>query len=183
MSTLVGLTGTPGTGKSAAVARLDGRLDSVEIDALAVRLGAGRRTRRGYTLVDLARLRRRLHVALSDPMPRLLVGHLAHLLPVRDVIVLRCHPVVLAQRLDRAHRGSEADRKANVVCEATDYVLIEALAWATRWKRRLWELDTTHLSPDSVAEQVVRLVRIRPPSQYGRVDWLADPIVTEHLFL
>ena len=170
----VALTGVPGTGKSTTASRLRPGVRSVEVGDLAVAWGFARRSPGGLT-VDLERMRRRFRH--GPPGVDLVVGHLAHLLPVRDVVVLRCHPEELRRRLDRSRRGSERDRRENYLAEALDAVLVEAV----RPGRRVWEVDTTGRSPDAVARAVRRLVRLRPPSRYGRVDWLADPRVTAHL--
>ena len=176
MPTAVALTGTPGTGKSSVAAALGARLASIEVGDLARAMGMARPIRGGVT-VDLPRLCRRL--ARSDALEGvdLVVGYLAHRLPVRDVVVLRCHPAELERRLRRARRGSPADRRENVVAEATDVILLESL----RPGRRVWEIDTTGRSVASVAREVARRLRARGRSSYGSVDWLADPAVTAHL--
>lgn len=107
----------------------------------------------------------------------MVVGHLAHLLPIPDVVVLRCHPAELARRLARARRGSPADRRENVLAEATDVVLEESVGRG----RRVWEIDTTARPVRAVARAVARRLRGRGPSSYGAVDWLSDPRVTAHL--
>ena len=175
-STRVALTGTPGTGKSAVAARLQARWRTEEVADLALRLGAGRRIRGGVE-VDLRALARQMQRSSPRGLPVVVVGHLAHLLPVRDAIVLRCHPVELADRLRSAHRGSEPDRRANVEAEATDVVLIEAL----RHRRRIWEVDTTGRSIGAVAREVASIVRRRVKPRRAPVDWLADPRVTDFL--
>lgn len=171
----VALTGTPGTGKSAVARRLAPRFRSIEVGTLAIERGAGRRSGARSTTVHLARLTAllRREPAHAD----IVVGHLAHLLPIRDTIVLRCHPLELGRRLQRARRGSVRDRAANVVAEATDAILIEAIELG----RRVWEIDTTGLGVDAVARRVAARIGRRGPSRYGRVDWLADPAVTEEL--
>jgi adenylate kinase len=105
------------------------------------------------------------------------VGHLSHLLPIRDAVVLRCHPVELLARLRTARRGSASDRRENVVAETTDVVLLEAL----RRRRRVWEVDTTGRSVADVAREVDAIVRDRAGPHHGSVDWLADPLVTDYL--
>jgi len=172
----VALTGTPGTGKSSVGALLARGRVVVEVGSLARRFGAARR--RGRTVeVDLDRLRRALVAPDALSEVDLVVGHLAHLLPIRDVVVLRCHPRTLARRLARARRGSAIDRRENYVAEATDVVLLEALGSG----RRVWEIDTTGRSVRAVARAVERRIRTRGRSSYGAVDWLADPRVTAHL--
>lgn len=172
----VALTGTPGTGKSTVARRLRD-VAVVEVGEAALRHAAGRRLPRGRGVeVDLARLRRALS-RRPEPTPTVLVGHLAHLLPVDGAIVLRCHPLELARRLARARRGSASDRRENVGAEALDLVLTEARA------RRLpvWEVDTTARSPSAVARDVARLLDRRPRPRPARVDWLADRRVTDFL--
>lgn len=172
----IALTGTPGTGKSAVAQRLPARWGATEVAELALRTGAGRRIRAGVE-VDLPRLGRWLRSHPEEEGPTVVVGHLAHLLPIRDAIVLRCRPVELARRLARAHRGSAEDRQANLESEATDVVLVEAMALG----RRVWEVDTTGRSPDAVARSVATIVRDRPAPRAGSVDWLSDPEVTDVL--
>jgi len=172
----VALTGTPGTGKSAVARALSGSLAVVEVADLARVRGAARGRGRSVE-VDVARLARALRPAAAYDGIDVVVGHLAHLLPVRDAIVLRCHPAELARRLARARRGSADDREANFVCEATDLVEIEAV----RSCRSVYEVDTTSRSVVDVAREVRRRVREAGPSRVGTVDWLADPTVTTHL--
>ena len=175
MPAAVALTGVPGTGKSATAARLSPEFRTAEVSELALAWGLGRRT--GDTIiVDLERMRRRYR--RDPPAVDLVVGHLAHLLPLRDVIVLRCHPARLVDRLKRSGRGSARDRRENFLSEALDLILAEAL----RPGRRIWEVDTTSRSPNEVAQLVTQILRRRPHPQYGDVDWLADPKVTEHLW-
>jgi len=173
--TSVALTGTPGTGKSTVAARLSSAWRAVEVADLALQLRTGRPSRSGSE-VDVRATARAWRAGQAPPAD-LVVGHLAHLLPIRDVIVLRCHPRELARRLVRARRGPERERFANLVCEATDAVLVEALSL----RRRVWEVDTTGRTLESVAREVARRIRRRGPPSYGRVDWLSDAWVGKHL--
>ena len=172
----IALTGTPGTGKSSVAAALAPRWRTVEVAVLARELGAARGHGRSVT-VDVPLLRRRFASVPRAARPDLVVGHLAHLLPIRDVVVLRCRPTELARRLARTHRGSAADRRENYVAEATDVVLSEAV----RPGHRVWEVDTTGRSVRAVARAVEGRVLRRGRSSYGAVDWLAEPAVTAHL--
>jgi len=176
MSQAIALTGTPGTGKSSVARRLAGRFRVVEVRDLARKVGAVRR--RGASVeVDLDALSRAVRRPATVGGPELIVGHLAHLLPLKDAIVLRCHPDELRARLRRARRGTSADRQSNYVCEATDSILIEA----RRLGRRVFEIDTTNRTVEAVARGVARRLRGQDPARSKPVDWLADPAVTAHL--
>ena len=170
------LTGTPGVGKSSVAARLAARWTVAEVAELARSAGAARPGPTGVE-VDLARLRRALARGPSGATPQVIVGHLAHLLPVREAIVLRCHPLELARRLARARRGRRSDRAANVVSEAVDLVLIEA----DERGLPVFEVDTTGRSVAAVARDVDRRLRRGGSPRQGTVDWLADRRVTAHL--
>ncbi len=176
MNRAVALTGTPGTGKSSVARRLSPRWRSVEVGELARRFGAARGTGRDVK-IDMTVLARALRRPGALDGIDLVVGHLAHLLPIRDAVILRCHPRELLARLRRARRGSLADRQANFVCEATDAIVIEARALG----RRVHEIDTTGRTADSVARAVARWLRHPGPTGPGTVDWLSDPHVTAHL--
>jgi adenylate kinase len=172
----IALTGTPGVGKSSVASRLTRSLTVVEVGDLAVTAGLGRRVS-GTISVDLRRLQQRFAALRRRDPYDVYVGHLAHLLPIRDVIVLRCQPVELSRRLRHARRGTRSDRDDNVVSEAIDLVLREAVAPG----RRVWEIDTTGRTPTEIAEEVARRISRRGPSRFGTVDWLADPQVTDYL--
>lgn len=176
MTSPVALTGTPGVGKSSVARALAPELRSVEVGALALDCSAGRRIRGGVE-VDLDRLAVCVRRRSTRDRFDLLVGHVAHLLPLRDVIVLRCHPAELARRLARDRPRSARQRRENVMAEALDVVLVEARGPG----RRIWEIDTTHRRPDEVAREVARRFRRRGPSRYGGIDWLGEPGVSETL--
>jgi adenylate kinase len=155
---------------------LQSSLPAVEVSELALQLGAGRRRGHGSVEVDLAALRRAFRRFTRTTPTGIVVGHLAHFLPVRYIIVLRCHPRELARRLRRVGR-SRKDLTANAFAEALDIVLVEALATGVPVR----EVDTTHRSVVAVARVVESLVRRRPRASYGRVRWLADRRLTEEL--
>lgn len=176
MSSPVALTGTPGVGKSSVAQALQPALRSIEVGDLALRCGAGRRIGEGIE-VDVPRLSRCLRRARDRSEFDLWVGHLAHLLPCRDIIVLRCHPAELGRRLAAADRGTPRTRRENATAEALDLVLIEAV----RPGHRVWEIDTTARTVEAVAHEVRARFRRRGPPEYGRLAWLNDPSVTEGL--
>jgi adenylate kinase len=175
MGRWVALTGTPGTGKSSIARCLPRGWSAIEVAELGHDLDCARPVRGRGSEIDLACMRRRW----PDPgrPRRCVVGHLAHLLPVQDVVVLRCRPDVLARRLARARRGSARSRYENATSEAIDLIAAEALGLG----HRIWEVDTTEATPGEVARHVEHLVERTRPSSRSGLDWLADPRVTDYL--
>src|SRR5262249_41318923 len=125
--------------------------------------------------VDLERLAASIAAEGSGGAPRVLVGHLAHLLPVGGAVVLRCHPIELARRLGgRRPPLSEFEREENVACEATEIVLAEVREFVAG---PVLEIDATRRSPSAIAAEIARWLR-RPRSRSARdVAWLRDPRV------
>lgn len=172
----VALTGTPGTGKSSVARGLARTWRVVEVGTCALEWGYATH-RPGGTVVDLPALRRAFASLHRKDPHDVYVGHLAHLLPIRDVVVLRCHPLELAGRLARGRRGRPREQSENVAAEALDVVLVEARGP----QRRLWEVDTTGRPLSGVVRSVARRLRYRGRSSYGRLSWLSDPSVTDYL--
>ncbi|MCI4373699.1 MAG: AAA family ATPase [Thermoplasmata archaeon] len=171
----IALTGTPGTGKTSVARRLTG-LRAVEVAELARRWGLAR-TRSGTVEVDLRGLVRAAKAPGAWNGVDVVVGHLSHLLGLRDVVILRCHPIELDRRLRLAPRGGLRGRTENVASEATDVI-----RWETAGRgRRVYQIDTTDRTVASVAADVVRFERSRRPGPALRIAWLEDPRVTDYL--
>jgi len=171
----VALTGSPGVGKSVAARFLPSRYRAVEVSSLALSLGCGHRLARHGVEVDVALLSRRMR-ASPPPTPRVVVGHLAHLLPVDRAVVLRCHPRELLRRLGK-RSAPAAWRRENVASEAIDLIVSEARARLSL----VDEVDTTRRTPRGSAREVVRCLESPRPRAPAEIDWLADPWVTEYL--
>ncbi len=171
----IAITGTPGTGKSSVAARLAPGVPCLEVYDIAQNFRAARRSGRGW-VIDVPRLSRAMR--RNRPVrTELVVGHLAHLLPVDSAIVLRCRPTELYRRLARARRGSAADRRENALAEALGVVADEVRAAGLPWS----EIDTTARSPEELARAL--RARIRRTMSHPRhpIDWLREDRVAEHL--
>jgi adenylate kinase len=162
---MVGITGTPGTGKSSVAAILAGR--GHHILHLSDTVGS-------YILEeDLTRDTRIVDVdrwASEFPVfDGIVEGHIAHLLPCDRVVVLRCRPDVLRARLDQ--RGyAEAKIRENCEAEILDVILIETLE--IHPPEHICEIDTTNVSPGEVAEKIEGFMRGDVPSTHGTIDWM-----------
>jgi len=164
---LVAITGAPGTGKTSACAILDRMGYAVlDLEEVARREGCvvGRDDARGSDEVDIDLLRAKLHVPAKLAFLR---GHYSHRMDVDTVIVLRCRPSVLRQRLeDRGWPPSKV--RENVEAEAIDVITQEAAARLPF----VYEVDTTDVRPEETADTVLQILRGQfAGHEAGSVDW------------
>ncbi len=170
MQGIVGIAGTPGTGKksvSPLVARGLG-LSCLALNDLAATTGAFVGSA-AEGVVDTNRLRKGLQGLDGQAVVY------GHLLPysveeksVSKVVVLRCEPAVLRKRLER--RGYSLPKVVeNVEAELIGVESSDAIDAFGR--RKTFEFDTTHLAPAESARQVVAIIRgsVRP---CPRIDWM-----------
>lgn len=168
MRDLVGICGTPGTGKKTTapiVAKLLGLPEPISVNALAPK---------GQVYVVPARLRTSL--LKMKPARAVVFGHLIpHVLKrseVAMVAVLRCEPSVLKARLlERGYQPGKATE--NVEAELIGVVLDECLR--AFGSERVREYDTTSTPPKAVAKEIAFDVgRKAKPSPPSWIDWTLD---------
>jgi adenylate kinase len=167
----VAVTGTPGTGKTSAVERLESNpdfdLEVVHLNDL-IRdedLWDERDEERDSLVADIDAVTDRL-----DGRADLLIeSHLAHHLNSDEVIVLRCHPEELERRLVE-RRESEAKAEENAESEAIDVILSEAVA--EHGMESVYEIETTDLTPEAVAEEIAAVVAGDREPSAGEVEYL-----------
>lgn len=180
----VAVTGTPGTGKTTATDRLNETVvhlnDTVREqaggdagDAAASETGgglvAGRDDERDSLIVDLDAAAELVdeRVAATDG-PVVVESHLAHRLAADRVVVLRCRPDVLEDRL--LERGEAPESAAeNRESEALDVVTGEAVE---RHGDAVYEIETTEATPDETAAAIEQVVAGEREPAVGTVDYI-----------
>jgi adenylate kinase len=163
---ICGITGTPGTGKSAVSEVLQSRGHQVirQNDTMEPYL-TGTDEDRDARIVDAD--------AWADeytPTAPFIEGHLVHLLACDRVVVLRCRPDRLRARLEG--RGYSAEKiRENCEAEAMDLILSEA--YDIHGEEKLLEIDTTDRSPEDCADLIEGFVSGTVPPSCGSIDWSA----------
>ncbi len=147
------LTGTPGTGKTSVASVLRERgYDVLDMTRFIKENGLREEydAERDTYAVDVDRL----NDALSDMDDCVFEGHLAHFMDVDIIIVLRCHPDVLAQRLrDRGY--SESKVRENVEAELLDVILCESVDSGIP----TYAVDSGSVSPSETASAVEDIMK------------------------
>jgi adenylate kinase len=150
------VTGTPGTGKTtiaenAAMMLKGARIVHINDLVKEKRLYTSRSKKDGALVVDMRRLKQELGRVVREQGCRILIleGHVLCDLRVRGAIavVVREHLSVLLKRMRRRGYGPEKIMD-NLVCEATDYCGIKALANYSR----VYELMGRNGAPRTVAD-------------------------------
>ena len=168
--TLYALTGTPGTGKTSLSKELrdrgynviDGK-EHIKSKGLLGELDVERDTHE----VDLDDLNDSLQEFRDSDELFIIDSHLSHFMDSSGIIVLRCHPDILAERL-RSRGYGESKVCENVQSEILDVILCEA----TESDIPVWEVDCSHdgisVSADSIEEILKGKVDDYLP---GKTDW------------
>jgi len=179
----IALTGTPGTGKSTVAALLKETTRIIDLNSLIKenKLYTGVDNHRNCLIADLTEIQSHINRITTDIESlyglTIIEGHLSHMLKGTDaVIVLRCNPRVLGKRLEaRGYARLKIDE--NTQAEALDIILCEAIEACDR----VYEVDTTSMTPEETWDAVAEILRSlmlkeRIPPEYlpGAIDWIEE---------
>lgn len=141
---IIAITGTPGTGKTTVAETLAEQrgMTYVSVNDLIEQeeVETEHDTERDATAVDPVSLREVMLQEIDDDS--VLDGHLSHLYPADCIVVLRCQPDMLRDRLEERD-WSDAKIEENIASERLDIVLQQASAD----QDTVIEIDTTDRTP------------------------------------
>lgn len=177
---LIGLTGTPGTGKTSVSKYLEGKRhwkvihlnDLIKEEQLYTEIDEDR----DAVIADMELVRQRLAEIISGRENEVIIleSHLAHYI-ADIVIVLRVYPPELKMRL-KARGYSEEKIRENVEAEALDVILVEAFEWC----KKAFEINTTGKSIEETGQNIEKIIdHILSDSEEelsdykpGSIDWI-----------
>ncbi|AKB39678.1 adenylate kinase family protein [Methanosarcina mazei] len=181
---LIGLTGTPGTGKTSVSRLLEKRRqwkvihlnDLIKEECLYTEIDE----KRDAVVADMDLVRSRL-IEITEEMGKrttdeviILESHLSHYI-ADTVIVMRAYPPELKKRLEK--RGySEEKIRENTEAEALDVILVEA----SEWCEEIFEVNTTGRSIEEVVHDIEKIIdhilsgkeEELPEYMPGSIDWI-----------
>lgn len=169
---IIAITGTPGVGKT-TIAELfsEGDFTILSVKDLAKQYGCeGDFDESTQSMdIDIHRLAEQFESNLLDDA--IVDGHLSHFLEVDGIVILRCNPSVLQERLVKRDY-SESKIKANVEWEMISGTWSEIIEFEL--EQPILELDTTNSSPTEIYEQIIKWVNegYSQDSMTARIDWL-----------
>lgn len=158
----IGITGTPGTGKSTISEQLEG--EKIDLKDYMEKEGLGTKNENGEIEVDIEELRQNIPEE-SQEDNLILEGHLAHFLDLDYCVVLRCNPEELRERLSKRDY-TESKVEENIESEKMDLILSQAV----QNQEVVFEVDTTDRSVEVVVEQIRDGIKSKKDRK-GVVDW------------
>lgn len=147
------ITGTPGTGKTSVAKALRERGYDVLDMTQHIRDNGLREEydiERDTYGVDVEKL----NDSISGMDDLFLEGHLSHFMDVDLIVVMRCHPDVLSQRL-RKRGYSDAKVRENVEAELLDVILFESMESDIP----TYVVDTSTDSPEKSADAIEDIIK------------------------
>ncbi|MDK2947859.1 adenylate kinase [Methanolobus vulcani] len=154
---LIGITGTPGTGKTSVTRLLeeDPYYQVIHLNELIKeeKLYSEIDTERDCVVADMDQVYDRV-LELQDRSytATIVDSHLSH--HIADiVIVLRTDPAVLKGRLEKRNY-SEEKVKENLEAEALDIILAEAVEWC----EKVFEINTTEESAEKTLKNIRQII-------------------------
>jgi adenylate kinase len=164
---LIGLTGTPGCGKTTSSSILRARGHTLmDLNQIAEenQCIVGYDEVRASKEIDIERLNNFILNEFSDT-DCIIEGHLSHLLSVDKVVILRCDPVILRKRLADKN-WPQSKIKENVEAEILDVIKVEAY----EENHKIFEIDSSKKTPNEVADDIERIINGNYESP--NIDWL-----------
>lgn len=170
---LVAITGTPGVGKSTVSKILACKFKVIDMHEYAEANGLfeGFDEDAGSYEVDVERLNSSFQKSTDDDGIVFMDGHLAHFVDCDMIIVLRCDPRRIRERL-KLRGYDERKVSENVQAEVLDVILSESVETGNR----VYEIDCTDLSPEETADRIERIVILGEVDDAlpGNVDWSGE---------
>ncbi|MDR0778795.1 MAG: adenylate kinase family protein [Methanomassiliicoccaceae archaeon] len=170
---IIALTGTPGTGKTAIASCLREKGEHViDLNRYIDENGLKERfdKKRDTYNVDPDRLNRSLKDSVPKDTNIFLDGHLSHFLDCDIIIVVRCNPSVLHERLRKRNYASSKIIE-NVQAEALDVILCES----AETNAHVFEIDNTSCTAEQATLMVTDIINGNSEKyKPGSVNWIEE---------
>jgi adenylate kinase len=173
---LVAISGVPGSGKSTlANALASGGQEVIDIHKVVLEYNfiQGHDEERDSIDIDMQALTNFvLALEGKDTKTIFLEGHVSHLLPLDIIIILRCHPDVLRQRLE-ARDWSEEKIRENLEAEAMAVISQEAKDSGMV----LYEIDVSDIKVEDILRNVELILAGGDDAEQflpGKVDYFQE---------
>lgn len=170
------ITGTPGTGKTSVTNMLKEKFDAefISINSLLEEydLNLGIDEKRGYKIVDTKKMIPIIEDIKENTVKDIIFeGHLAQDYPNADlVIVLRCNPEILKDRLN-SRNWKEEKIHENISAEILGVCTQESYE---TYGENVQEIDSSNLSIEELSDTILDVINGEIKYPLGEIDYLSD---------
>jgi len=166
----ISISGTPCTGKTEVSKLLSKKLNYklIQVNELAEKLNAftGYDKKRECKILDMKKLEREINKIKGDVI---IEGHTSHLFPVDIIIVLRCNPEVLKERLKKRYPSNHLKVQENLESEILGVITSEAILN----NKNAYEIDTANKKPGQIVDDIFKIIQGETKEfKIGKIDWL-----------
>jgi len=156
---IISLTGTPGTGKT-SISRIlsKNKIEIINLNKIITKkIKFAYDKKRKTKIIEIENLNKYFYNNIKNEHLLIIEGHLSHLLNCIDkVIILRCHPRELNQRLLK-RKWNKNKINENIESEILDIILCETLT--SHPKENIFEIDTTGKSINSIGIIILDIIK------------------------
>ncbi len=175
----IAITGTPGVGKSTVSSLLIDKLESqcnqtfeyIDITKTVKEHGlySEKDEEMDSYVIDFQKFKKYLSTNILTKSKNILLdGHVSHLFDVDYIIVLRCNPEIIIDRLrDRKYSINKINE--NVEAEILDVCLIESLETT----KNVYEIDASNKSVVQIVDEIINAI-LNKKTRYGIINWIDD---------
>jgi adenylate kinase len=165
----IAITGTPGVGKTTISKVLGEKLGIKVIDITEVvkkyKLYTEKDEDMDSYVIDFEKLEKFIDEIEEKEKTIILDGHVSHLLNPDYIIVLRCNPEIIKERLEK--RGYKPKKVLeNLQAEILDVCLCES-------KGKVYEIDTTNRDVENTVNEIIEAIKHKKERK-GIVNWTED---------
>lgn len=169
---IISISGTPGAGKT-AVSKILARMmkaNVISITEQAKKIPHGYDKKRRTKIIDIRILQKKINKEITSNNINIIDGHMSHLLKSDIVIIFRCNPKVLKERM-KNRKWNATKIRENIEAEILDEITIEAL----KKSKNVFEIDTSRKSAKKTAEIAKNIILnkyyARKKNRAGLIDW------------
>jgi adenylate kinase len=166
----IAISGTPCTGKTKISKLLSKKLKCrlIPINEFAEELDAfvGYDRKMESRILDLDKLKKEVKKIKED---FILEGHTSHLFSLDLVIVLRCNPEILKERLERRYPNNRLKVQENLEVEILGVITSEAVMI----NKKVYEIDTSKATIEESVNNIMKILEGKTRNfNVGRINWL-----------
>ena len=178
---IIGITGTPGTGKKTISLELAKKLNfqHINLNDYAIKNKLTKNNKTDHIIYNLDLFTKKIKKSIENEN-FIISGHLLpDIISKKDVdiiFILRCSPLILLKRYKKRHYN-EQKIKDNIISEAIGIIQYESMI--KFGKKKVIEINVTNKNVKSLVEELILIINNKQKI-IQKIDWL-DMMTTEKI--